>query len=126
MEKLKDHPSLHFYFELSWARKESNPYAIVVFSLPREHCFGSGCRYSSVDLSAPFIMPPRVRVPSTPSTIFQFILFKLYICHLNWNVKRTKINKNWPGLARFLKKTLLWLMAHSLALPWAPIPISPS
>ena len=32
---------------------------------------------------------------------FQFILFKLYICHLNWNVKRTKINKKRPGLAHF-------------------------
>ena len=34
----------------------------------------------------------------------RFILFKLYICHLNWNVKRTKINKNRPGLAHFKKK----------------------
>ena len=32
---------------------------------------------------------------------FQFKLFKLYICHLNWNVKRTKINKKRPGLAHF-------------------------
>ena len=38
--------------------------------------------------------------------LFQFILFKLYICHLNWNVKRTKINKKRPGLAH-LKKTVL-------------------
>ena len=29
---------------------------------------------------------------------FQFVWFKLYICHLNWNVKRTKINKKRPGL----------------------------
>ena len=34
---------------------------------------------------------------------FQFILFKLYTCHLNWNVKRTKINKKRPGLAHFKK-----------------------
>ena len=38
---------------------------------------------------------------------FQFILFKLYICHLNWNVKRTKINKKRPGLAHFFKKNCL-------------------
>ena len=30
---------------------------------------------------------------------FQLILFLLYIGHLNWNVKRTKINKKRPGLA---------------------------
>ena len=32
-----------------------------------------GCCYSSVDLSVPSILPPRVRVPSTPSMLFQFI-----------------------------------------------------
>ena len=41
------------------------------------------CRHSSVDSSAPSILPPQVQVPSTPSMLFQFILFKLYICHLN-------------------------------------------
>ena len=35
---------------------------------------------------------------------FQFILFKLYICHLNWNVKRTKINKNEAGIGPFFLK----------------------
>ena len=51
-----------------------------------------GCRHSSADSSALSILPPRVRVPSTPS-----MLFSIYICHLNWNVKRTKINKKRPG-----------------------------
>ena len=37
-----------------------------------------GCRHSSKDSSAPPILPPRVWVPSTPSMLFQFILFKLY------------------------------------------------
>ena len=32
---------------------------------------------------------------------FQFIKFKLYICHLNRNVKRTKINKKRPRIAHF-------------------------
>ena len=31
------------------------------------------------------------QVPITPYMLFQFILLKLFICHLNWNVKRTKI-----------------------------------
>ena len=35
---------------------------------------------------------------------FKFILFKLYICHLIWNVKRTKLNEKLPGLAHFFKK----------------------
>ena len=56
-------------------------------------------RHSSVDLSAPSIMLPRVQVASTPYLFFQFILLNLYICHLNWNVKWTKINKKRPGLA---------------------------
>ena len=34
---------------------------------------------------------------------FQFILFKLYICHLNWNVKTTKINIKQAGIGPFLK-----------------------
>ena len=41
-----------------------------------------GCRHSEADYSVPTILPPRVRVPSTPST------------HL-----RTKINKKRPGVA---------------------------
>ena len=35
---------------------------------------------------------------------FQFTLFKLYICHLNWNVNRTKINKKEARIGPFLKK----------------------
>ena len=52
--------------------------------------FCIGCRHISVDFSAPSILPPWVRVPSTPSMFFQFISFKLDICHLNWNVKKSK------------------------------------
>ena len=35
----------------------------------------------------------------------QFILFKLYICHLGWNVKRTKIKRSqdWPVLKKSLE-----------------------
>ena len=63
-----------------------------------------GCNYSSVDSSTPSILLPWVWVPSTPNMLFQFILFKLYICHLNLNVKRTKINKKWLGLAHLKKQ----------------------
>ena len=60
-----------------------------------------GCHHSSVDSSAPSILPPRVRVPSTPSMLFQFQTVYLSIefeCEKNENkqVKR-------PGLAHFKK-----------------------
>ena len=45
-------------------------------------------------LSLPTILRPRVRIPSTPSTLF----FNLY---WNCNEKRMKINKKRPGLAHF-------------------------
>ena len=63
-----------------------------------------GCCHSSVDSSAPSIMLPQVRVPSTPSMLFSiYIKFKLYNCNLNWNVKRTNINKKRP-IGPFLTK----------------------
>ena len=61
------------------------------------------CRHSLVDSSAPSILPPGVRVSSILTHFFQFILLKLYICHLNWNENRTK-NKKRPGLAHLKKK----------------------
>ena len=46
--------------------------------------------HSTVDWSAPSILPPQVQIP----TLFQYI-FEL--CH----VENTKINKKRPGLAHF-------------------------
>ena len=34
-----------------------------------------GCRHSSVDLSAPTILPPRVQVPNPPSMLLSFIAY---------------------------------------------------
>ena len=51
-----------------------------------------GARHSSLVLSTPTILQPRVRIPTTPSMLFS-----------NCNEKRTKINKKRPGLA-YLKK----------------------
>ena len=45
---------------------------------------------------APTILPPRVRVPSIPSRYALYFIVKLVLYCL---VKRTKINKNMPGLA---------------------------
>ena len=77
-----------------WFTKAENP-AKKIYNISPD----LGCRHSSVDSSAPSILLPRVRVPSTPS-----MLFSIYICHLNWNVKRMKINKKRPGLAHFFLK----------------------
>ena len=55
-----------------------------------------GGRHRSVVSSAPTILQPRVRIPSSPSTLF---FSKLY--YLNCIEKITKINKKRPGLAHF-------------------------
>ena len=52
---------------------------------------------------------------------FQFILFKLYICHLNWNVKRTKINKKRPVLAHLQKKEKSSRMKVTSYLKYRPL-----
>ena len=60
-----------------------------------------GCCHSSVDYSAPSMLTPQVRVPSTPS-----MLLSIYIdlCH----VEKTKINKQRPGVANiFFSKMLV-------------------
>ena len=68
----------------------------------------SGCRRSSVDYSAPTILPPWLRVPITPFTLLSFIVkFVLYFF-----VKRTKINKKRRGFAHFLKKIRLLEIGH--------------
>ena len=42
-----------------------------------------------MDSSAPTILLPRVRVPSTPSTLFSFIVFVLYLsCEKNENKQK--------------------------------------
>ena len=58
--------------------------------------------HCSVDLSATTIMPPRVRVPSTPLMLLWFtVKFMLYlVCE-----KRTKIDKKKPGLPYFQEQT---------------------
>ena len=61
----------------------------------------SPSRHSSVQSSAPTIMPPRVRVPSTPSMLFR-LQYLCYICP----VKRTKINKKEAGFGLFEKNKL--------------------
>ena len=58
-----------------------------------------GCHHSSVDLSAPTILPPWVQVPCT-STLLSLIVFVLYL-----SCEKMKINKKRPGMAHFFKKS---------------------
>ena len=67
-----------------------------------------GGRHSSVVLSAPTILWPWVRIPSTPSNLLSVCI----IC--NCNEKRTKINKKRLGLAHFLKNKKIYYQ-HSIA-----------
>ena len=61
-----------------------------------------GCRHSSVDSSAPSILPPRFESQAHHLCFHQFKL----ICH----VEKTKINKQRPGLAIFKKEIMTrWL-----------------
>ena len=47
------------------------------------------CRHSSMDLSAPTILPPWVRVPSTPSTLLSIIVFvQCLSCEKNKNKQK--------------------------------------
>ena len=52
----------------------------------------TGGRHSSVALSAPTILQPRVRIPSTPSTLFSIVLLKL----MRKERKYTKKRLGWP------------------------------
>ena len=70
-----------------------------------------GCHHSPVDSSTPTIQPPRVRVPSTPSTLLSFIVFVPYLsCEKNENqakeagfgpFKKTFLIRNGPAYSVF-------------------------
>ena len=60
-------------------------------------CESPPSRHSLVDSSMPSFLPPRVWVPSTPSTLLS-IYIDLFL------VEKTKINKKGPGLVNFLEE----------------------
>ena len=62
-------------------------------------CMYLGCRHSSVDLSAPSILPPRVRVPSTQSN-----LLSIYIWIVSCGKDENKQKE--AGIGPFLKKRI--------------------
>ena len=66
-----------------------------------------GYRHSSVEYSAPTIQPPRVRVPSTPSTLSSFVVFLLYLsCEKNENKQKE------DGFGPFFLKKIITLSAY--------------
>ena len=67
-----------------------------------------GCRHSSVDSSAPTILLPRVRVPSTSSTLFHL----QYLCYI-FHVKRMKIKQKEARFGPFFKKRIQTGVDHS-------------
>ena len=48
----------------------------IAFVRSRRQIWYMGCRHSSVDSSTPSILPPRLWVPSTPSTLLSFYILK--------------------------------------------------
>ena len=49
------------------------------FHIKWMHKVREGAAIAQVDLSVPTILPSRVRVPSTPSRLFSFIVFVIYL-----------------------------------------------
>ena len=47
-------------------------------------------RNDSLDASVPDILPPQVRVPSTPSMLLQFVVKLRYISNVNRTINRQK------------------------------------
>ena len=52
-----------------------------------------GCRRSSVDSSEPYHLAPRVRIPSTPSMLLDFLNLS---CYMLKRRKQTEKGRDWP------------------------------
>ena len=63
-----------------------------------------GCRHSSVDSSAPSILLPRVRVPSTPSTLFSIYIVQIVNLSFELECEKNKNIQKEAGIGPFLKK----------------------
>ena len=63
-----------------------------------------GIHYSSVDSSAPSIMLPRVRVPSTPSTLFSIYIVQIVYLSFELECEKNKNKQKEAGIGPFFKK----------------------
>ena len=70
-----------------------------------------GCRYSSVDLSAPSIMPPWVRVPNTPTTLFSIYIVQIVYLSFELECEKNENKQKEAGIGLFLKKSTIDLYA---------------
>ena len=68
------------FHRCKWPNVEND---IAIWSHKRFHSF-----YSAVDSTAPTILPPWVRVPSTPSMLSSFIV--QYVLYLSWEKNKNK------------------------------------
>ena len=71
----------------------------------------SGCHHSSVDLSSPSILPPQVRVPSTPSTLFSIYIVQIVYLSFELECEKNKNKQKEAGIVPFKKRKLTHLEA---------------
>ena len=57
-----------------------------------------------MDLSAPSIMPPQVRVPSTPSTLFSIYIVQIVYLSFELECEKNKNKQKEAGIGPFFKK----------------------
>ena len=72
-------------------------------------------RHSSVVSSAPTILRPRVRIPSTPSMLFQFVLKLLQ----EKNENKQKRGRDWPIFKNVWSNNFLLNLHLLISYPWA-------
>ena len=90
-------------------KKKSNEKNLC--SLIKNRTFKYRCCYSSVDLSAPSIMPPQVRVPSTPSTLFSIYIVQIVYLSFELECEKNKNKQKEAGIVPFKKRKLTHLEA---------------
>ena len=66
-----------------------------------------GCRYSSVDSSAPFILPPQVWVPSKPSTLFSIYIVRIVYLSFKLECEKLENKQKEAGNGPFFKKEVI-------------------
>ena len=60
-----------------------------------------GCRHSSVDLSAPSILPPQVQVPSTPSMVFSIYIVQIVYLSFELECEKNENKQKVAGISPF-------------------------
>ena len=61
--------------------------------------YSKGCRYSSVDSSAPSILPPQVWVPSTPSTLSSIYIAQIVYLSFELECEKNQNKQKEAGIS---------------------------